>query len=192
MVFASDGAGELSKLLEDSALRDKAISGIVQLAQEKRFAGVVLDFEGLGMNGDTALAKQQYNQFVQLLASQLRPNGLKLSLVLHPLNGAYQGYDYKTLGSIADDLIVMAYAYENEKQPEPLGKVDEAIKLATAEVPKEKLLLGISMGSENAQSVNSKIGLAKRYGLKGIALWRLGLIGQPAFAEMQKSVQFQR
>jgi hypothetical protein len=192
MVFAGDGAGELTKLLEDSALRDEAISGIVQLAREKQFAGVVLDFEGLGMNGDTAQVKQRYNQFVQLLAQQLRPNGIKLSLVLHPLNGAYRGYDYATLGSIADDLIVMAYAYENEKQPEPLGKVNEAIKLATAQVPKEKLILGISMGSENAQSVNSKIGLAKRYGLKGIALWRLGLIGQPAFAEMQKSVQFKQ
>jgi hypothetical protein len=190
MVFAGDGAGELTKLLEDSALRDKAISGIAQLAREKQFAGVVLDFEGLGMNGDTAQVKQKYNQFVELLAQQLRPNGIKLSLVLHPLNSAYQGYDYATLGSIADDLIVMAYAYENEKRPEPLGKVNEAIQLATAHVPPEKLILGISMGSENAQSVNSKIGLAKRYGLKGIALWRLGLIGQPAFAEMQKSVSF--
>lgn len=190
MVFAGDGTGELTKLLEDSALRDKAISGIAQLALEKQFAGVVLDFEGLGMNGDTAQVKQAYNQFVQMLAQQLQPNGIKLSLVLHPLNGAYQGYDYATLGTIADDLIVMAYAYEDEKQPEPMGKVNEAIKLATAHVPKEKLILGISMGSENAQSVNGKIGLAKRYGLKGIALWRLGLIGQPAFAEMEKSVQF--
>ncbi|NGQ95145.1 glycosyl hydrolase [Brevibacillus sp. SYP-B805] len=188
MVFASDGTGELSKLQADRTLRDKAIAQIVQLAQEKGFAGITLDFEGLGLDGDTAQAKLQYTEFVSLLSEQARQLGLKLALVLHPLNGAYQGYDYFTLGALADELIVMAYAYENEKQPEPLAKVNEAIRLALAEVPKEKLLLGISMGSENEQSVGAKLGLVKRYGLKGIAIWRLGLIGQPAFAEMKKSI----
>lgn len=42
------------------------------------------------------------------------------------------------------------------------------------------------MGSENVQSAGSEIGYAKRHGLKGIAIWRLGLIGQQAMAEMQK------
>ncbi|MNP40049.1 hypothetical protein D3C76_1336560 [compost metagenome] len=83
----------------------------------------------------------------------------------------------------------MAYAYEQEKSPEPLGKVDEAILLALKEVDKDKLILGISMGSENENSINTKIGLAKRYGLKGIAIWRIGLIGQAAWSEMSTSVE---
>ena len=92
------------------------------------------------------------------------------------------------LASYADEIIIMAYDYSYEAGPEPLTRVNEAIQLAMKEVPKSKLVLGISMGSENAQSINSKIGLAKRYSLKGIALWRLGLIGSDVMKEIQKTI----
>lgn len=84
----------------------------------------------------------------------------------------------------------MAYDYLQEKKvPEPMSLVDEGIRLALQQVSKDKLILGISVYSENESSVNSKVGLAKRYGLKGIAIWRLGLIGQPVWNEMGKSVE---
>ncbi|MGE5701246.1 MAG: stalk domain-containing protein [Clostridia bacterium] len=191
MVFAGDGNGELTTLLTDRSLQEKAIADILEIVQEKGMEGVVLDFEGLGMNGDPTGIKQNYNEFVRALASETGKRGTKLTLVLHPLNGAYQGYDYATLGTLADDLVIMAYAYENEKSPEPMNRVDQAIKLALAQVPKEKLILGISMGSENEQSVNQKIGLAKRYDLKGFALWRLGLISQPAMVKVQETVHME-
>ncbi|WP_052516601.1 stalk domain-containing protein [Paenibacillus popilliae] len=188
MVFASDRKDELTNMLEDEALADKAREDIIQLAQEKGFSGIALDFEGLGLSGDIAKAKQDYNRFVAQLAKQARAADLKLTLVLHPLNGAYQGYDYKTLASEANDIIIMAYAFEDEKAPEPLHKVDEAIQLALKEVPRHKLILGLSMGSENSQSVASVIGLAKRHKLKGTAIWRLGLIGEDAMAQIEKSM----
>ncbi|MFD0616693.1 stalk domain-containing protein [Paenibacillus sp. GCM10027629] len=187
MVFAGDRGGELTKMIEDEQLREKAITDIVTLAQDKGFGGITLDFEGLGLTGDREQAKQSYTKFVKQLAEQAGPANLKLSLALHPLNSSYKGYDYKALGKIADQLIIMAYAYEGEKEPEPLKRVDEAIKLALQETSKDKLLLGISMGSENDQSISSKIGLAKRYDLKGIAIWRIGLIGDTALAKMNQS-----
>jgi len=187
MVFAGDRGGELTKMIEDDQLREKAIADMVKLAQDKGFGGITLDFEGLGLTGDRELAKQSFTKFVKQLAEQAEPAGLKLSLALHPLNSSYQGYDYKALGKIADQLIIMAYAYEGEKDPEPLKRVDEAIKLALQETSKDKLLLGISMGSENEQSISSKIGLAKRYDLKGIAIWRIGLIGDSALVKMNQS-----
>lgn len=158
------------------------------MAQDKGFSGIALDFEGLGLSGDIAKAKQDYNRFVAQLAKQAEAADLKLTLVLHPLNGAYQGYDYKTLASEADDIIIMAYAYEDEKAPEPLDKVDEAIQLALKEVPRDQLILGLSMGSENSKSVSSVIGLAKRHNLKGTAIWRLGLIGEDTMAQVEKSI----
>jgi len=82
----------------------------------------------------------------------------------------------------------MAYAYEGENGPEPMRRVDEAIRLALDDVPAEKLMLGVSMGSENAASLDAKIGLAKRYSLKGIAVWRLGLIGEEAFRVIRAEV----
>ncbi|MFD1908087.1 hypothetical protein ACFSQ7_35025 [Paenibacillus rhizoplanae] len=93
------------------------------------------------------------------------------------------------LGTLADDLVIMAYAYEGETGPEPMNKVDESIRLALDQVSKDKLILGISVYSENEASVNAKIGLAKRYGLKGIAIWRLGIIGQPVLNRMGEAIE---
>lgn len=188
MVYALDGQLELTKNLEDKQLQAKTIEGIVTTAVEKGFKGITLDFEGLGLTGDSAKVKSDYNAFVKAIATRAHSEGLTLTLALHPINSSYKGYDYKTLGNLADELIIMAYAFENEKGPEPLAKVDEAIRLALKETSKDKLLLGISRGSEDAASINSKIGLAKRYDLKGIALWRLGIIGPAAWTEMNKSI----
>ncbi|WP_160036116.1 stalk domain-containing protein [Paenibacillus sp. An7] len=188
MVYALDGQLELTKNLEDKQLQAKTIEGIVTTAVEKGFKGITLDFEGLGLTGDAAKVKSDYNAFVKVIAARAHAEGLTLTLALHPINSSYKGYDYKALGSLADELIIMAYAFENEKGPEPLAKVDEAIRLALKETSKDKLLLGISRGSEDAASINSKIGLAKRYDLKGIALWRLGIIGPAAWTEMNKSI----
>jgi len=188
MVFGTDGKGELTKLLGDPALRQQAVDAIVQTAADKGFNGISLDLEGLGLTGDYEQVQQSYTAFVRQLSEQAEPAGLSLSIALHPLNGAYHGYDYQALSELADELIIMAYPYENEDAPEPLNRVDEAIRLALKEAPKEKLVLGISFGSEDASSVNAKIGLAKRYGLKGIAIWRIGLIGEEAMAAMKQSI----
>lgn len=189
MVYSSDSSLELSKNLEDPQLQQQTIASIVDLASQKGFQGIGLDLEGLGLTGDKALVQSQYNAFVKNLSAAARAANLKLTVILHPLNSSYKGYDYKTLGALADDLVIMAYAYEGEKGPEPMDKVDEGIRLALKQVSKDKLILGISVFSENESSVNAKIGLAKRYGLKGIAVWRLGLIGQPVMSKMGEAVE---
>lgn len=188
MVFGEDGDGELTKLLNDPMLSQAAIDEMIRIAQENRFGGIALDFEGLGWTGDFEQAQQSYTAFVSALAEQAKPLGLKLSLALHPLNGAYHGYDYKELAKVADELVIMAYHYEDETRPEPMKRVDESIRLALKEAPAEKLVLGISFGSEDESSVNAKIGLAKRYNLKGIAIWRIGIMGQAAMAKMQQTI----
>lgn len=189
MVYSVDSSGELTKNLEDQALQEKTTSEIVEAAAGKGFKGIALDLEGLGLTGDKNKVKAEYNAFVKKLSAKARAAGLKLTLILHPLNSSYAGYDYKTLSGLVDDLVIMAYAFEQEKGPEPLKRVDEAIRLALKETSKDRLILGISLGSENAGTVNTKIGLAKRYDLKGVAFWRLGLIGQPAWAKINESIE---
>ncbi|MCW3789973.1 stalk domain-containing protein [Paenibacillus sp. LS1] len=179
MVYALDGNGELTKVLSDSSLRQKSIESITAAVAEHGFGGVVLDFEGLGFKLDAVAQQKLLNAYVKQLKSSL-PQDTALSLAVPPLNSAYKGYDYKTLSSIADDLIIMAYQYNpvgtKSQVPEPNSLVDQAIQLALqAGVPKNKLLLGISLSSETPSSVDDKLGLAKRYDLKGAAFWRLGL-----------------
>lgn len=179
MVYALDGQGELTKVLSDSSLRDKSIQGINEAVTENGFGGIVLDFEGLGFKLDAKQQQKLLNDYVKQLKASL-PRDISISLAVPPLNSAYKGYDYKTLASLADDLIIMAYQYNpagtKAQVPEPNSLVDQAIQLAlNAGVPKDKLLLGINLNSETGTSVDDKLGLAKRYDLKGAAFWRLGL-----------------
>ena len=188
LIVGTDGQGELTKLLEDASLTASAVSDIVSLATVKHFTGITLDFEGLGLTGDAATVQQSLNSFVKALSTSARQAGLKVSLALHPLNGSYKGYDYKTLGSYADEIIIMAYDFKSESGPEPLSSIDLAIKLAIKQVDKSKLVLGISLGSETSQSIRGPVGLAKRYGLKGVALWRLTLVSDDTINALKKSI----
>ncbi|WP_128102045.1 stalk domain-containing protein [Paenibacillus sp. DCT19] len=179
MVYALDGNGELTKVLSDSSLRKKSIQGISTAVAENGFGGVVLDFEGLGFKLDPVQQQKLLNNYVKELRASLEAD-TSLSLAVPPLNSSYKGYDYKTLAATADDLIIMAYQFNpvgtTAQVPEPNSLVQQAIELALqAGVPKEKLLLGISLNSETPSSVDDKLGLAKRYDLKGAAFWRLGL-----------------
>jgi spore germination protein YaaH len=179
MVYSLDGNGELTKVLSDSSMRQKSIEGITAAIAENGFGGVVLDFEGLGFKLDAVEQQKLLNNYVKQLKNSL-PKDIALSLAVPPLNSAYKGYDYKTLASLADDIIIMAYQYNpvgtKSQVPEPNSLVDQAIQLALdAGVSKQKLLLGISLNSETSSSIDDKLGLAKRYDLKGAAFWRLGL-----------------
>ncbi|BBI33767.1 stalk domain-containing protein [Cohnella abietis] len=186
MVFSGDDKGELTKMLSDETLRSNAIDNIVRLTRDNSFGGVLLDFEGLGWKLDPKAQQKLLNDFVRALDKELNDLNVELSLAVPPPNSDYKGYDYKTLASIADDLVVMAHDYNPkgtlDPKPEPNAKVEEAIQLLLkAGVAKDKIILGISLWSETTSTVDDKLGLAKRYGLKGASFWRLSFYG-PEFA----------
>lgn len=175
VVHLTDGQGTLSNLLANPSAVHKAVTEIAREAT--RYNGVNLDLEGLGLTGqgdELTKVRNRYTEFVRQLAVELKANNRQLTLSLHPSNSAYRGYDYAALGQLADQIIVMAYDYG--PKPEPLTLVRQAIEEATSCVPANKVLLGISAPGETPQSIMGKTGIAKRYNLAGIALWRLGLV----------------
>ncbi|GFN23416.1 stalk domain-containing protein [Thermanaeromonas sp. C210] len=175
VVHVTDGDGTLSSLLADGKAMERAINEITR--EGVLYQGVNLDFEGLGYQDTGAelqAVRDAFTGFVAKLAGKLKVAGLNLTLTLHAPNSAYRGYDYQALGGLADRIIIMAYDYGTT--PEPVDLVREAVEMARAAVPAEKLVLGISVPAETAASVLTKMGMAKRYGLDGIALWRLGLV----------------
>ncbi|WP_239614575.1 stalk domain-containing protein [Cohnella mopanensis] len=182
MVYAVDGKGELTKMLSDESLRNSSIDKIVSLASDHGFGGVLLDFEGLGLRLDPLGQQKLLNDYVQAIDKKLEAVGVKLSLAVPPPNSSFKGYDYKTLSKLADDLVVMAYDYNPkgtpDHTPEPYAKVEEAItQMLQAGVPANQIILGISLWSETTGTVDDKLGLAKRYGLKGASFWRLTFYG---------------
>jgi spore germination protein YaaH len=81
--------------------------------ETESFDGVVIDFES--MKGETL--KQNFNTFLKELRKKLDENGKKLYVAVHPRISTnrsvscFDGYDFKTIGSIADKVILMAHDY---------------------------------------------------------------------------------
>ncbi|MBE3563930.1 MAG: hypothetical protein IMX05_09505 [Hydrogenibacillus schlegelii] len=59
-------------------------------------------------------------------------------------------------------------------------------------MPREKFLLGISAVTGTGESLTAKIGLVKRTGLRGIALWRLGLMDDAWWERLLSMVRPQK
>ncbi len=188
VVHVTDGDYTLKSLLSDQYAISRAIDEL--MGEAILYQGINLDFEGLGYgNDETQLKKtrESFNNFVDLLGERTKAEGLKLTLTIHPPNSAYKGYDYNYLGKIADRIVVMAYEYG--AKPEPNFLVIQAIEQSLQDVSKEKLVLGISVPSENSQSFLAKIGIAKKYQLGGIALWRLGLLTDEMWDQVRNSIE---
>jgi len=186
VIHVTDGDGTISALLNDPAAMAQAAEAIS--TEARQFSGVNLDFEGLGYNDSGAQliqVQQRFTNFVKLLDQELNYN-TGLTLTLHAPNSAYPGYDYQALGQICDRIIIMAYDYG--PKPEPVSQVIQAVEMACNSVSANKLILGISAPSETAESIATKAGIAKRYNLNGVALWRLGVINDGMWQTLRDSL----
>lgn len=183
-VQMTDQNGRIRKMMNDATARQAAIDAMASEADS--FNAVNLDFEGLGWHDtpeELNKVRSDFNLFTSDLASTLHARGKQLILSLHPLNSNYPGYDYQTLGQQVDQIIIMAYDYG--AVPEPENEVEEAVKMAATCVSPDKLMLGISANNETAASINGKIAIANRCRLRGIALWRLGLVSDDEWSVLR-------
>ncbi len=179
------------RLLIDFLSNETAVNNLVNsiLAEVSLYGGVNLNLEGLGLSqqGEELLTIQEnFTEFVNKLAHGLKPINKKLTLTLHAPNSVYKGYNYQALGAIADRIIIMAYEYGGT--PEPAGKVVEAVEMAKSLVPIDKLILGINIPRETSESLITKVGIAKKYDLNGIALWRLGLLTPQMWSNLETTI----
>ncbi|MDD3346276.1 S-layer homology domain-containing protein [Oscillibacter sp.] len=112
---ASDGVG---KLLSSKNGRAQAVSQIVneltvtyETVGKNPYSGVTIDFEGLN-----STSRADFNAFISALSAQVHSLGKKLYICVQPVpstSSVYtNSYDYATLGTLSDKLIVMAHDYD--------------------------------------------------------------------------------
>lgn len=112
-----DASGNLPGLLSSASGRSQAVSTIVneltvsyKAIGKNPYSGVTIDFEGLRSN-----AKANYNAFLTELSAQVHALGKTLYVCVSPVlttGSYYDGYDYRTIGNLADKVILMAYDYD--------------------------------------------------------------------------------
>lgn len=103
------------KILSDESMRasvvDSIMNALTQNAYKIPFDGVVIDFEGL--KGETNAIN--LNAFLKELDTELERADLDLLVAVHPQGKTgieyYDGYDFKTIGTFADKVILMAHDY---------------------------------------------------------------------------------
>ena len=256
-VFMSNGFNNsCDKVLNSEENRKAAIDAIIEeLSYDYKnlgfnpYGGVTIDFENL-RGSET---KNNFNVFLKELKAELDKTGKTLYVAVQPKlkTGSYfDGYDFKTIGDVADKVIVMAYDYAPSSISQevmdsgftttPVTPFDEVyvglreiVSPETGVSDKNKIVLGASISNigwtvkdgeivngtgsvltqqdiintikngnevkyskkyknpymniagtngntivwfENAQSIKDKITLAKMFGIKGVSVWRLGLI----------------
>ncbi len=150
LVRSSLAGSALSPFLEVSANRNNLVSRIVQVSQGGPYAGVTLDFEGVD-----PVDRLAFSTFVQELAIALHSSGKILAIAVpaadrYPAARWSDAYDYAAIGSQADRVIVMAYAYRTAANPtpgpvSPLPWVSTVASYAASTIPTTRLLLGVGV-----------------------------------------------
>ena len=170
-----DAGGGVKELLLDADSRSQAVNAIVSELtriypeiEKNPYSGVTIDFEGL-KGGDV---KTGFNDFLTQLSAALSPLGKTLYVAVQPAlpTGSYfDGFDYKTIGALADKVILMAHDYEpvnlsgfvgtdyyKNAALTPLSQVYYALKAATdpdsGVADRSKVTLAISFAAVGWQT----------------------------------------
>lgn len=121
-----DASGNAAGMLSSAAARSQAISAIVneltvsyKAVGKNPYSGVTVDFEGLRSS-----TKANYNSFLTELAAKVHEMSKTLYVCVSPVlttGSYYDGYDYRTIGSLADKVILMAYDYDTRNLSSYVG-----------------------------------------------------------------------
>lgn len=182
IVSAAGGSTDIcSAILLDSDQRTKAVNAIVgeltvnyNTIGYNPYSGVTIDFEG--MKGGAL--KEGFNAFLTELSAALKPLGKTLYVTVQPATSDgyyYDAYDFRTIGQLADKVILMAHDYNETTMPDnllgseyykntpvtPFASVYYALRAITDEnkgvEDRSKIALAISFSSVGWELENGKL-----------------------------------
>ncbi|MGO4181462.1 S-layer homology domain-containing protein [Paenibacillus sp. TAF43_2] len=143
MIFGNTTLQKLGDFIIDAEARKAFVSSVAEAAANPLygFERVAIDFEGM--------VPAEYKQpFVELLRAIKAELSSEISLtVVVPPSYYYAGYDYKQIGELADEVILMAYEFTHEESglpSAPLTLVGDSVRNILSYIPADKLKLGIS------------------------------------------------
>lgn len=143
--FSSDIA---HAILTNQAAQDALVENVISVLQEKKYYGVIVDFEYI-----FPFDRESYNQFLRRIATQLHALGYILATAVAPKTSTnqpgllYEAHDYAAHGEICDLVIIMTYEWGYTYGPAmavaPIGPVRSVLDYAVSVMPSEKILMGM-------------------------------------------------
>lgn len=137
-----------STILNNQEIQNTFINNIISTITAKNYSGVDIDFEYLYPSD-----REAYNAFLRNIKAKLTTLNLPLSVAVAPKYRdnqqgiLYEAHDYKTIGEIADRVIIMTYewgyVYGEPMAISPLREVEAVISYAVTRIPSSKILMGM-------------------------------------------------
>ncbi|MEN1966685.1 LysM peptidoglycan-binding domain-containing protein [Lentibacillus sp. N15] len=144
------GSNVAHLILSNSQLRNKVLTNVLQVMDQKGYKVLNVDFENV-LPED----RENYNRFLQLAVDRLHPKGYLVSTALAPKTSATQGgllyeaHDYEAHGRIADFVILMTYEWGYRLGPpqaiSPINQMRQVVEYALSVMPAEKIFLGFQI-----------------------------------------------
>ncbi len=142
-------SGEKAKrLLGDRAYQEIVLNNIIEVMREKGYQALDVDFEYVPYDYGEA-----YLDFLENAREKLSQNGFTLSVALAPKTYAnqpgllYEAHNYPAIGAIANRVLLMTYEWGYTYGPPlavaPLPQVEDVIRYAVSEIPRNKIYMGI-------------------------------------------------
>ena len=157
-----DNGVTLNAMLADRSAQQKQIGGLVDLANNGDYSGIVLDYRGLDPSRQAA-----FNQFIIDTATALHQQSKTLTLVaptpkIENANFTTGGYDLKILGGAAD---IIELPLGNDLTMVGNGSAEQMIVWATGQVSRFKLrllttTLSVDVGSDSLMRVPGRNALS--------------------------------
>lgn len=224
--------------------RSNLVDNIVKQVVNNGYDGVNIDLEGI-----PSTSRGDFNAFLEKLGSSLKAKSKLLTLAVpaktgdDPKNSWSGGYDYKTIGRLADYVVIMSYdEHWGGGPPGPVASVPwvtRVLNYSVTAIPPEKILMGVAcygydwpdkqkgkaikwkdipgltaqygpvrwdnnfsvpylvyykngishqVWFENSYSLAIKLNLVDKYGLGGIAFWRMGFEDSSFQATLEKKM----
>ncbi len=135
-------------ILTNEDIQARLIEDVLNLAEDKNFMGVDVDFEYLPRNLGAA-----YAEFLNKLRGALRTRRKFLWAALAPKVSAdqkgllYEAHDYQAIGAAVDAVLLMTYEWGYTYGPPmavaPLPNVKAVLDYAVTEIPPGQIFMGI-------------------------------------------------
>ncbi len=170
------------QLFENTDSISNLINNVVMAVLEKGYDGVDVDFEFLPLS-----QRENYVEFLAILSERLDEIDKILVVAVPPKTSReqrgilYEGIEYEGIGRYADYVLIMTYEWGYKYGPPlaiaPIPSVRRVLDYAVTEIPRGKILLGISnygydwtlpfvAGVTEAETISNiqAVDIARRYG----------------------------
>lgn len=132
-------ADALCVAIGDSYARQRHVKAIVAIA--RRYDGIDIDYESIPLN-----MRDDFSQFVTILASELHRQGKRLSVTVQAKTSD-RGMDWRAIGRAADAVKIMAYDFHwstSEAGPiAPLDWIGRVAAYAAQTIPARRQFWGL-------------------------------------------------